>query len=93
MVNTGEQYWKKEYEELSEKKMEITHVTEEYYDHGRNRDYAACYSDADDVLFMTQDAVPIDQWLVEQLVKRSGIQNGKIIQIPATVAGATMHCE
>lgn len=92
VVNTGEAYWKKEYETFS-KKMEITHVTEEYYDHGRTRDYAARCSDADYVLFMTQDAVPADEWLVEQLVKNiekeDKIAAVYACQLPAEDCGIT----
>ena len=48
--------------------MELYHVRREEFDHGGTRDMAARLSDADLMLFMTQDAVPEDTRLVEMLV-------------------------
>lgn len=47
--------------------MEVTHISPEEFDHGATRDMAARWSDADLLLFMTQDAVPADRFLVERL--------------------------
>lgn len=67
IMNTGEENWKPEYEKLSEK-IEVCHVTRENFDHGGTRDRAAHMSEADYLLFMTQDAVPEGDDLVEKMV-------------------------
>ena len=48
--------------------MELYHVQKEDFDHGGTRDMAAHLSEADYLLFMTQDAIPADPYLVERLV-------------------------
>ncbi|MDY4670659.1 MAG: glycosyltransferase [Oliverpabstia sp.] len=68
VMNTGEENWKKEYEQWSDR-MEVHHVKVEEYDHGGTRDRAARMSQAEYLLFMTQDAVPENENLVEELVK------------------------
>jgi len=54
-----------EYEKIP--KVEIYHLSLEEFDHGGTRDRAAMMSDGDLMLFMTQDAVPADKFLVEKL--------------------------
>lgn len=39
------------------------------FDHGGTRKYGASLSDADILMFMTQDAVPADEYLIEKLLK------------------------
>lgn len=68
VMNTGEENWRPEYEQWCAN-MEVHHVKQEFYDHGGTRDQAARLSQADYLLFMTQDAVPADEKLVEELVK------------------------
>lgn len=68
VMNTGEENWKAEYETWTEK-IKVCHVTPESFDHGQTRDQAARMSQADYLLFMTQDAVPEDEYLVEELVR------------------------
>lgn len=46
----------------------LRHVTREEFDHGGTRNLGAGISDADVILFMTQDAVPADGYLVERLM-------------------------
>lgn len=46
----------------------LHHVTRAEFDHGGTRNLGAGISDADVLLFMTQDAVPADAYLVGQLV-------------------------
>lgn len=72
IVNTEVGYWDKEYEqEVNEDfgRLEVTHITREYFDHGRTRDHAARRAQGDYILFMTQDAIPADTHLIENLVK------------------------
>ena len=68
VMNTGQENWHPEYETWSSK-MIVNHVAEDEFDHGTTRDAAARMSDADYLLFMTQDAVPADTHLVEYLAK------------------------
>lgn len=49
--------------------MELHHITKAEFDHGTTRNRAARMSDADLMLFMTQDAVPADRYLVERLAE------------------------
>ena len=46
----------------------LFHVKKEEFDHGGTRAWAADMSDADYLMFMTQDALPADSHLVETLV-------------------------
>lgn len=67
IVNTEERFWKKEIEELSEK-ITVTHIKRSEFDHGASRNLGAADSKADVLLFMTQDAVPADNELIEHLL-------------------------
>lgn len=49
--------------------IEIRHLESAEFDHGKTRNEGARLSDADFVLFLTQDAVPADNKLIEQLSK------------------------
>ncbi len=48
--------------------IEIHPVPKKEFDHGRTRNEGASFSDADYLIFMTQDAVPADRRLVENLL-------------------------
>ena len=50
-------------------KIQLHHVTKEEFDHGATRHAGTTFSDADYMLFMTQDAMPKDEKLVEFLAK------------------------
>lgn len=69
VMNTGQENWNPVYETWSSK-MIVNHVAEDEFDHGATRDAAARMSDADYLLFMTQDAVPKDLTLVECMVRQ-----------------------
>lgn len=60
--------WNKEWEKLSDA-MEVHHLTKEEFDHGGTRARAAELSDADVMVFMTQDAMPADRELLAELLK------------------------
>ncbi|MBQ9568320.1 MAG: glycosyltransferase [Lachnospiraceae bacterium] len=47
--------------------IEIHHITRDEFDHGGTRKRAAEYSDAAFMIYMTQDALPADERLVENL--------------------------
>ena len=68
VMNTEESMWNKEWEKLSDA-MEVHHLTKEEFDHGGTRARAAELSDADVMVFMTQDAMPADHELLAELLK------------------------
>jgi rhamnosyltransferase len=68
IVNTEEQYWKEELLQGIEG-AEVFHIEKKHFDHGATRDMAAGFSDADILVFLTQDALPYDQYLIEKLVE------------------------
>ncbi len=51
------------------KNIEIHHLKKAEFDHGGTRDAGMHFSDADVVVCMTQDAVPADERLLEELLK------------------------
>ena len=51
------------------KKLVISHLSRKEFDHGRTRNRGASKSQADVIVFMTQDAIPADAYLIENLVK------------------------
>ena len=52
--------------------LEVHHLTKEEFDHGATRNVGAGYSKAQVMIFMTDDAVPRDRYLVERLVEALG---------------------
>lgn len=51
---------------------EVNHLRPEDFDHGGTRNAGAACSDADICLFLTQDAVPADEHLIERLIAPFG---------------------
>lgn len=51
------------------KKMTLHHISVKEFDHGRSRNHGAKKSEADILVYMTQDAVPKDEYLIEKLVE------------------------
>ena len=51
-----------------EQGIHVTHIEKADFDHGGTRDMGMRQSDADIVVFMTQDAVPADRFLIEHLM-------------------------
>lgn len=86
IMNTGKENWKEEYESWASN-MVVEHIQQEDFDHGKTRDQGARKSSADYLLFMTQDAVPADETMVESLIKafekqpKIGVAYGR--QLPA----------
>ena len=66
VVNTEKAYWDKEFEQMID--MEVHHIAKEEFDHGSTRHLAIEYSQAEIVICMTDDAVPADRRLVQELV-------------------------
>ena len=67
-MNTEENYWNKELEQKYPL-LEVHHLKKSEFDHGGTRAWAAELADAEIMVFMTQDAVPADRNLIENLVK------------------------
>ena len=55
--------------ELSESNITVVPIDKASFDHGGTRKYGASLSDADIIMFMTQDAVPADELLIEKLLE------------------------
>lgn len=66
LMNTGEAPWK-ETIETEYPLCEVHLLKKEEFDHGGTRHWAAELSDADYLLFLTQDAMPSDDRMVENL--------------------------
>ena len=81
ILNTERELWESALEKypIEQKLMdlpceyELIHVKKTDFDHGGTRMLGASHSTADVMVFMTQDAVPADEYLIEQLVK--GLDN------------------
>lgn len=68
LMNTEVQYWKEEWiEGIPE--AEVHHIKAAEYDHGGTRRMAAELSKSEYMVFMTQDAVPADEKLLENLYR------------------------
>lgn len=71
LVNTNEESFEAfkslpGYEEISAG-LEVIHITYDEFDHGAARNKGAHASDADFLLYMTQDAIPYDDKLIESM--------------------------
>lgn len=67
VMNTERSYWNADgYKGI--RGLEVKHLTKAEFDHGGTRNLAAWYSEADVMIFMTDDAVPQDEHLIERLV-------------------------
>lgn len=70
IINTEKKYWQEELLfETYDIPIIVTHISQQEFDHGGTRRFGAAKTLADFLLFMTQDAVPADDKLVEELVK------------------------
>ena len=68
VMNTEKSFWNEHgFEGI--KNLEVHHLTKEEFDHGETRNRGMRFSRADIVVFMTDDAVPADEHLIEALVK------------------------
>lgn len=67
VMNTEKAYWNdRGFEGIPN--MEVHHLSKKEFDHGATRNRGARYSRADIMVFMTDDAVPADERLIENLV-------------------------
>lgn len=58
------------------KNIQVCHLSKKEFDHGRTRNLGVKRSKADIFVCMTDDAVPIDEFFIEELVK--GLDNPKV---------------
>ncbi len=69
IINTDKKYWQEELLPEMAVPVTVTHIPMQEFDHGGTRHLEAEKALADFLLFMTQDAVPADERLVEKLVE------------------------
>ena len=72
LMNTDESWWvshRMEEKIPAKLEFEVHHVAKAEFDHGGTRKLAASFSDADILLFMTQDAVPFNSSMVKHLME------------------------
>lgn len=67
VMNTEEEFWNNNWEKQFPL-LKVKHLSKEDFDHGGTRKKAAEWSEADIMIFMTQDALPANEKLVESLV-------------------------
>ena len=68
IMNTEEEYWDVRWETLCSK-IEVHHIKKNEFDHGGTRKAGAALADGSILVFMTQDAVPYDKYLIGNLIK------------------------
>lgn len=68
VMNTEEAYWKADLEKRF-LRLQVHHLTKKEFDHGGTRDRGAKLSQADILVYMTQDALPADEYLLERLAE------------------------
>ncbi|MBR0398833.1 MAG: glycosyltransferase [Eubacterium sp.] len=81
IINTDENGWDPQFES-DYPGLIVEHITKEEFDHGGTRHRMARASDADLLLFMTQDALPADRRLVENLAEQF-TNSGRTVSEPA----------
>ena len=67
VMNTGRENWNAEWEKCPI--LEVHHLEQKDFDHGGTRKAGAALSDADILVFMTQDALPADKKLIGNLIR------------------------
>lgn len=74
IMNTEKKFWREQWESKYPL-VEVHHLSKEEFDHGATRRKGAELSDAEILVFMTQDALPADRNLIGNLV--SALQNNE----------------
>lgn len=70
--------------------IKIVEIEKEEFDHGGTRNLGASFSDAEFLLFMTQDAVPMNPYLIERILRDFEDKNTAVVygrQVAARNAG------
>ena len=68
IINTEKKYWNEQWEREFPR-LKVTHIEKSDFDHGAVRHMAAERSNADIIVFMTQDALPADETTIAKLIK------------------------
>ena len=74
IMNTEERYWKNSFMEGLDN-WEVHHLSRAAFDHGKTRGEGAKLADTEILVYFTQDAVPADEKLLENLLKPFHIKN------------------
>lgn len=85
IINTEEAYWDDGLLTDTDR-VEIFHIKRSQFDHGGTRCLGASLSDADVLVYMTQDAIPADRALIHHLVRplsKEHIKAAYARQLPA----------
>lgn len=85
IINTEERFWNHELiQDMTG--VEVFHITQKEFDHGGTRRLGESLSNADILVYMTQDAVPADRQLIRQLIRpfqKSQVKASYARQLPA----------
>lgn len=85
IINTEERFWNQELiQDMTG--VEIFHIEQKEFDHGGTRRLGESFSNADILVYMTQDAVPADRQLIRQLIRpfqKSQVKASYARQLPA----------
>lgn len=68
VINTEERFWKPEFVQ-GIGQAEVYHIAKAEFNHAATRRKAAALSDAEYMMFLTQDAMPADRRLIERLLE------------------------
>jgi len=69
VINTEQAEWDKAGISQLGEDVEVIHITKQEFDHGNTRNKGAASSSADFFVLMTMDAVPADEFVLEELLK------------------------
>lgn len=73
IINTEKKYWEQffgEFDVLTKYPfIDLHHISKDEFDHGRTRNLGVSYSDAEFFLLMTDDAVPDNEYMIENMLK------------------------
>lgn len=94
VMNTEQKYYDRliygTYFQEEHKNVEVYHISKREFDHGRTRHLGMKKADGEFVLLMTQDAVPADDKLIEELLlafKEEGVAVAYARQLPGKDCG------
>lgn len=94
LMNTEEKYYRELIDKTGEDpakifdNVEVHHLAKKDFDHGGTRHKAVQYSQADIFVLMTQDAMPADQYLIEELTVhlRAGLEEERQSRVRVAAA-------
>lgn len=94
IINTEEKYWD---DTLTDgvARAEVFHISKSEFDHAATRNMGVGFSDADYLLFMTQDALPADRALVGTLLeafRNPAVKTAYARQLPLKNCTVTEGC-